>query len=62
MFNLPVINTPLRTYSYGHTGFRMEVIYLQHPLFEYLEKYIFFENCRREFHFCRREIDYAYFA
>ena len=31
----------------------------QHFLIENLEKYIFFENRKREFHFCRREIDYT---
>ena len=41
MLNLPVIITPLRTYLYGQTYFSMEVIYLQHRLTEYLEKYYF---------------------
>ena len=41
MFNLPVIVTPLRTYLYGHTSFWMEVIFLQHLLIEYMEKYNF---------------------
>ena len=41
MLNLPVIITPLRTYLYGQTSFWMEVIYLQHRLIEYLEKYNF---------------------
>ena len=57
MLHLPVIITPLRTYLYGHTGFWMEVIYLQHLLIEYLEIYIFFENCQCELYFYRREID-----
>ena len=61
MLNLPVIITPLRTYLYGQTSFWMEGICLQHFSIEYLEKQ-FFENCRREFHFCRREIDNATFA
>ena len=43
MLNLPVIITPLRTYLYGQTGFWMEVIYLQHLLIQYLEKYYFFK-------------------
>ena len=41
MLNLPIVITPLRTYLYGHTIFWMDVIYLQHLLIEYLEKYIF---------------------
>ena len=41
MFNLPVIITPLKTYLYGQTSFWLEVICLQHPLIEYLEKYNF---------------------
>ena len=62
MFNLPVIITPLKTYLYGQTSFWMEVICLQHLLIEYLEKYNFLKNCRREFHFCRRKIDNTTFA
>ena len=41
MLNLPVVITPLRTYLYGQTSFWKEVIYLQHRLIEYLEKYNF---------------------
>ena len=41
MLNLPVIITPLRTYFCGQTSFWMKVIYLQHLLIEYLEKYNF---------------------
>ena len=41
MLNLPAIITPLRTYLYGRTSFCMEVVYLQHLLIEYLEKYNF---------------------
>ena len=40
----------------------MEIIYLKHLLIEYLEKYFFFLNCRCEFHFFRREIDYTFFT
>ena len=43
MLNLSVIINPLRTYLYGQTSFRMEVICLQHLLIEYLEKYNFFK-------------------
>ena len=32
------------------------------PLNWIFEKIQFLENCRREFHFCQREIDYATFA
>ena len=62
MLNLLVIITPLKTYLYGQTNFGIEVICLQQLLIECLEKIPFFENRRRKFHFCRREIDYATFA
>ena len=41
MLSHPVIINPLRNYLYGQISFRMEVIYLQHLLIEYLEKYNF---------------------
>ena len=40
MLNHPVIITP-KTYLFGHTSFWMRVIYSQHLLIEYLEKYFF---------------------
>ena len=41
MLNLLVFVTLLRTYLYSQTSFCMKVIYLQHRLIEYLEKYNF---------------------
>ena len=47
---------------FGQTRFWTEVICLQHLLIEHLQKSNFFENCRREFHFYKREIYYSTFA
>ena len=41
MVNLLVIIKPLKTYLYGQTNFRIEIICFQHLLIECLDKYNF---------------------
>ena len=59
MLNLPVISTPIKNLFVWSDKFLNGGNLFTAPFNWIFKKIQFFENCRREFHLCRREIHYT---